>query len=45
MSSGIEGAWTPNPTKWDNGYFHMLFNYDYQLTKSPLARGSTSPST
>ena len=35
MSSGIEGAWTPNPTKWDNGYFHMLFNYDYQLTKSP----------
>ncbi|MFT3672986.1 catalase/peroxidase HPI [Aestuariivirga sp.] len=35
MSSGIEGAWTPNPTKWDNGYFHMLFNYEYQLTKSP----------
>jgi catalase-peroxidase len=35
MSSGIEGAWTPKPTKWDNGYFHMLFNYDYELTKSP----------
>ncbi|MBL8791290.1 MAG: catalase/peroxidase HPI [Rhizobiales bacterium] len=35
MSSGIEGAWTPHPTTWDNGYFHMLFNYEYELTKSP----------
>jgi catalase-peroxidase len=34
-SSGIEGAWKPNPTKWDNGYFDMLFKYDWELTKSP----------
>jgi catalase-peroxidase len=34
-SSGIEGAWTPNPTKWDNGYFDMLFGYDWNLEKSP----------
>ena len=34
-SSGIEGAWTPNPTKWDNGYFDMLFGYDWNLVKSP----------
>ncbi len=34
-SSGIEGAWTPNPTHWDNGYFDMLFGYDWNLVKSP----------
>ncbi|MCM2306425.1 MAG: catalase/peroxidase HPI [Sulfuritalea sp.] len=34
-SSGIEGAWTPNPTKWDNGYFDMLLGYDWNLVKSP----------
>jgi catalase-peroxidase len=34
-NSGIEGAWKPNPTKWDNGYFEMLFTYDWELTKSP----------
>ena len=34
-SSGIEGAWKPNPTKWDNGYFNMLFGYEWELTKSP----------
>jgi catalase-peroxidase len=34
-TSGIEGAWKPNPTKWDNGYFDMLFGYDWELTKSP----------
>jgi catalase-peroxidase len=34
-SSGIEGAWTPNPTRWDNGYFDMLFGYDWNLVKSP----------
>ncbi len=34
-SSGIEGAWKPNPTKWDNGYFDMLFNYEWELVKSP----------
>ncbi|MGR2660592.1 catalase/peroxidase HPI [Chromobacterium haemolyticum] len=34
-TSGIEGAWKPNPTQWDNGYFDMLFGYDWELTKSP----------
>ena len=34
-TSGIEGAWTPNPVKWDNGYFDMLFGYDWDLEKSP----------
>ena len=35
ISSGIEGAWTANPTKWDNGYFDLLFGYDWDLVKSP----------
>ncbi len=35
ITSGIEGAWTPNPTQWGMEYFHMLFNYDYDLVKSP----------
>jgi len=34
-TSGIEGAWTPNPTKWDNGYFDTLFGWEWKLTKSP----------
>jgi catalase-peroxidase len=34
-SSGIEGAWKPNPTKWDNGYFDMLFGYEWEVVKSP----------
>ncbi len=34
-TSGIEGAWKPNPTKWDNGYFDMLFGYEWALVKSP----------
>jgi catalase-peroxidase len=34
-TSGIEGAWKPNPTKWDNGYFDMLFGYEWELAKSP----------
>ena len=34
-TSGIEGAWKPNPTTWDNGYFDMLFGYEWSLTKSP----------
>nr|Q479B7.1 RecName: Full=Catalase-peroxidase; Short=CP; AltName: Full=Peroxidase/catalase [Dechloromonas aromatica RCB] len=34
-TSGIEGAWKPNPTKWDNGYFDMLFGYEWELTRSP----------
>jgi len=35
ITSGIEGAWTPSPTKWDNSYFSVLFGYDWELTKSP----------
>ncbi|MDR3372054.1 catalase/peroxidase HPI [Rhodoferax sp.] len=34
-TSGIEGAWKPNPTTWDNGYFDVLFGYEWALTKSP----------
>jgi catalase-peroxidase len=34
-TSGIEGAWKPNPTRWDMGYFDMLFGYDWELVKSP----------
>ena len=34
-TSGLEGAWKPNPTKWDMGYFNMLFGYEWELTKSP----------
>lgn len=34
-TSGIEGAWKPNPIKWDNGYFEMLFKYEWKLVKSP----------
>jgi catalase-peroxidase len=35
VTSGIEGAWTTHPTQWDNGYFKLLLNYDWELTKSP----------
>jgi len=35
ITSGLEGAWTKNPTKWDNGYFDNLFAYEWELTKSP----------
>ncbi|MCM3689679.1 catalase/peroxidase HPI [Neobacillus niacini] len=35
ITSGIEGAWTANPTQWDNGYFDLLFGYQWWLTKSP----------
>jgi catalase-peroxidase len=35
ITSGLEGPWTPNPTKWDMGYFDVLFGYDWELTKSP----------
>lgn len=34
-TSGLEGAWKPNPTKWDDGYFRVLFDYDWELVKSP----------
>jgi catalase-peroxidase len=35
VTSGLEGAWTTHPTKWDNGFFEMLFNHDWELRKSP----------
>jgi catalase-peroxidase len=43
VSSGIEGAWTTNPTKWDNGYFYLLFNYDWELKKSPAGAHQWEP--
>ena len=43
ISSGIEGAWTSNPTKWDNGYFDNLFGYDWELTKSPAGAHQWKP--
>ena len=46
ITSGIEGAWTANPTQWDNGYFDMLFKYDdtWTLTKSPAGAHQWTPS-
>jgi catalase-peroxidase len=43
ITSGIEGAWTPEPTKWDNGYFDMLFGYEWELTKSPAGANQWTP--
>ena len=43
ITSGIEGAWTNNPTKWDNGYFENLFGYDWELTKSPAGAHQWKP--
>ena len=43
ISSGIEGAWTSNPTKWDTGYFDNLFNYEWELTKSPAGAHQWKP--
>ncbi|OIN02026.1 catalase/peroxidase HPI [Idiomarina sp. MD25a] len=43
MSSGIEGAWTTHPTQWDNGYFYLLFNYDWELKKSPAGAWQWEP--
>jgi catalase-peroxidase len=43
ITSGIEGAWTTNPTKWDNGYFKMLLNYDWELKKSPAGAWQWQP--
>ena len=42
-TSGIEGAWKPNPTTWDMGYFDMLFGYDWELTKSPAGAHQWTP--
>ncbi len=43
VSSGIEGAWTSNPTQWDDGYFYLLFNYDWELKKSPAGAWQWEP--
>ncbi|WP_397544376.1 catalase/peroxidase HPI [Roseovarius salis] len=43
VTSGIEGAWTTNPTKWDNGYFHMLLNHEWELKKSPAGAWQWEP--
>ena len=43
ITSGIEGAWTPNPTQWDADYFDVLLNYDWELTKSPAGAHQWTP--
>lgn len=43
MVSGIEGAWTTNPTKWDNGFLDLLLNYDWELVKSPAGAWQYEP--
>ena len=43
VTSGIEGAWTTHPTKWDNGYFELLFKYEWKLTKSPAGATQWEP--
>jgi len=43
VSSGIEGAWTTHPTQWDNGYFYLLFKYDWELKRSPAGATQWEP--
>jgi len=43
VTSGLEGAWTTNPVKWDNNYFDNLFGYEWQLTKSPAGANQWTP--
>ncbi|MEM1106494.1 MAG: catalase/peroxidase HPI [Pseudomonadota bacterium] len=43
ITSGIEGAWTANPTQWDNGYFDVLMGYEWELTKSPAGAHQWTP--
>jgi catalase-peroxidase len=43
ITSGLEGAWTPNPIKWDHDYFDVLLNYDWELTKSPAGAHQWAP--
>ncbi len=43
ITSGIEGAWTPNPTQWDNAYFDVLFGYEWELVKSPAGAWQWTP--
>ena len=43
ITSGLDGAWTPTPTQWDNSYFDMLFGYEWELTKSPAGAKQWAP--
>ncbi len=43
ITSGLEGAWTPNPIQWDHDYFEVLLNYDWELTKSPAGAHQWTP--
>ena len=43
VTSGLEGAWTTHPTKWDNGFFEMLFNHDWESRKSPAGAWQWEP--
>ena len=43
ITSGLEGAWTPNPIQWDHGYWEMLFKYEWKLTKSPAGANQWEP--
>ena len=43
ITSGLEGAWTPTPTKWDGSYFHMLLDYEYELVESPAGAKQWQP--
>ena len=43
VTSGLEGAWTTHPTRWDNGYFHLLLNYEWELKKSPAGAWQWEP--
>ncbi|QCE43297.1 catalase/peroxidase HPI [Psychroserpens sp. NJDZ02] len=45
VTSGIEGAWTTHPTKWDNGFFEMLYNHEWELRKSPAGATQWEPVT
>ncbi|TVR38989.1 MAG: catalase/peroxidase HPI, partial [Nitriliruptor sp.] len=43
ISSGLEGSWTANPIQWDNGYYDLLFKYDWELTESPAGKKQWTP--
>ncbi|HKI18287.1 MAG TPA: catalase/peroxidase HPI, partial [Isosphaeraceae bacterium] len=43
FTSGLEGAWTNNPTKWDNGFYENLYGYEWELTKSPAGKSQYAP--
>ena len=43
ITSGLEGAWTADPTKWDNGFFETLFGFEWELTKSPAGAQQWKP--